>query len=348
MESPEQPNNWQCARQCGWQRELSQSVTRLAELCRLLQLPDPPAETTVDFPLLVPRRFVERMARRDPNDPLLLQVLPRPEETQPAPGFSCDPLGEFGSLDGGMQKNRVLKKYPGRALVLVTQRCGIHCRFCFRRHLPKHGSHHNLGHSTLDGENLDEILTPLRNDDTVEEVILSGGDPLLLDDEKLDRLLHCIEKIPHVKRIRVHSRLPVVLPSRITDELAGVLSRTKPVYLVLHVNHPNEIGEEFRARRPLLRDPVLLSQTVLLKGINDNADTLAPLFTALIDLKIVPYYLHQLDKVQGAAHFEVSEERGLQLIAELRHRLPGYAVPTYVREWPGEPGKQAIEGAKTE
>ncbi len=333
MESPEKTLS-------PWQLELSQSVTQLDELYQLLDLPAIGDDSVAaDYPLFVPRSFVQRMAKGDPLDPLLLQVLPRREELQSAVGFSCDPVGESASLsaNGG-----VLKKYPGRVLLLTTPSCGIHCRFCFRRHLSKRDAPNGCGHGDFD-----KIGEAIARDTSIEEVILSGGDPLFLDDEMpneagLDHLLGVLEKIPHVKRIRIHSRLPVVLPSRITGELHKVLTWEKPVYLVLHVNHPNEIGHEFCARRKWLSGPVLLSQTVLLRGVNDDVETLARLFTALVDQGVVPYYLHQLDRVQGAAHFEVPEETGLRLMAELRNRLPGYAVPKYVREVAGAAGKRWI------
>lgn len=313
-----------------WQDELSQSVTDAAELCRLLDLDL--AATAALYPLQVPRRFVDRMRKGDPADPLLLQVLPRKEETIDVEGFTEDPLGEACS------SSPCLSKYPGRALVLTTESCGVHCRFCFRRHLPK-----SRYVKSFDDRNAISDFKPIAADPTITEVILSGGDPLTLDDEELGRTLHYIVKIPHVKRIRIHSRLPVVLPSRITKELNETLSLPKPVFLVLHVNHPNELGSDFFDRRRFLTEPVVLSQTVLLKGVNDNVETLAELFETLIDHRIMPYYLHQLDRVRGAAHFEVPEEIGRQLVSELRNRLPGYAVPKYVREVVGEPGKRVID-----
>ncbi len=313
-----------------WQTALSEAVTSLSELRRLLELPDSNGVES-DYPLFVPRGFVHRMTKGNPKDPLLLQVLPQPEEMQIAEGFSHDPVGEFASLTADC---RVLKKYPGRALILTTQHCGVHCRFCFRRHLPKT--------SLSSIENTAALVEPIQQDASVEEVILSGGDPLVLDDDKLDDLLHCIEKIHHVKRIRIHSRLPVIVPSRITQRLAVVLTRRKPIFLVLHVNHSKEISEEFQENRKRLAWPILLSQTVLLKDVNDNVETLAQLFTALIDQRIVPYYLHQLDRVQGAAHYEVPEEKGRRLTAELRNRLPGYAMPSYVCEEAGMQSKQVV------
>ena len=309
-----------------WQRELQQSISDMDELCRILAIPTSSVQT--DYPLFVPRPFVKRMERGNPNDPLLLQVLPKSEEHQTAAGFSQDPLGEIADAHGGM----VLNKYAGRTLLLVSQACGIHCRFCFRRHFPK-------ALSCLDVE---ACLLPIRND-VAEEVILSGGDPLMLDDETLYPLLKSIVQIKHVRRIRIHSRLPIVLPNRLTPKLAEILTLPIPLYLVLHVNHPNELSKDFLERRELLMKPVVMAQTVLLRRINDDAETLYRLFRRLIDARIVPYYLHQLDKVEGAAHFEVSPETGVHIFTELRNRLPGYAIPTYVREIGGKMCKEIID-----
>jgi len=309
-----------------WQSLLHQPITDIDELCEILTIPR--CSVCTDYPLLVPRSFVDLMERGNPNDPLLLQVLPQSEENRSANGFSRDPLGEVTDTEG----DNVLKKYAGRTLLLASQKCGIHCRFCFRRHRPKIDS------------NVETLLAPIRHNTTIEEVILSGGDPLMLDDDALDHLLRSIQQIEHVRRIRIHSRLPIVLPSRLTPELAEILTLPIPVYLVLHVNHPNELSNAFLERRELLTKPVVMAQTVLLRKINDNAETLYHLFRRLIDTRILPYYLHQLDRVEGAAHFEVPPEQGLEILAELRKRLPGYAVPVYVREICGRACKEVIWG----
>jgi len=309
-----------------WQNELPQALTDMDELCRILAIP--PCSVHTDYPLLVPRPFVELMERGNPNDPLLLQVLPRSEENQSVSGFSKDPLDEIADTnDSG-----ALNKYTGRTLLLASQECAVHCRFCFRRHFPRVNS------------DTETLLTSVRHQTTIEEVILSGGDPLMLDDDPLDHLLQSILRLKHIRRIRIHSRLPIVLPSRLTPKLAALLTLPIPVYLVLHVNHPHELSEEFLERRELLMKPVVMTQTVLLRNINDNVETLDRLFHRLIDARIFPYYLHQLDRVEGAAHFEVAPERGLELLAELRNRLPGYAVPVYVREVAGKTCKEVIVG----
>jgi len=275
------------------------------------------------------------MERSNPNDPLLLQVLPRPEENQAVSGFSKDPLGEIAHTKGDEKGGDVhwvgtLNKYAGRTLLLASNECGIHCRFCFRRHFPKADT------------SVETQLAPIRHNTAIEEVILSGGDPLMLDDEALGNLFQSMLRMKQIRRIRIHSRLPVILPSRLTPKLADILTLPIPVYLVLHINHPNELSDDFLERRELLTKPVVMAQTVLLRNVNDNTETLYHLFRRLIDARILPYYLHQLDRVEGAAHFEVPPEKGLSLLAELRERLPGYAVPTYVREVGGKTCKEVI------
>ena len=308
-----------------WQSELQQSITEVHELCRTLAIPLCSAPT--DYPLFVPKSFVDLMEQGNLNDPLLLQVLPLPEENDTIAGFSKDPLGEMT----GVQQCFALNKYASRTLLLVSGECGIHCRFCFRRHFPK-----------VPSPDLETLLAPIRNDSTIEEVILSGGDPLMLSDDALDNLLQSILRIKHIQRVRIHSRLPVVLPSRLTSTLAEILTLPIPVYLVLHVNHPRELSNEFLQRREWLTKPVVLAQTVLLRRVNDNSETLYQLFRRLIDARILPYYLHQLDRVAGSSHFEVSSEEGLRILAALRERLPGYALPLYVREVSGKNCKEMI------
>jgi EF-P beta-lysylation protein EpmB len=320
-----------------WKNELSQAITEIPELFRILELPTTDWEyppVLYEYPLFVPRSFVDKMAKGDSNDPLLLQILPRREEQVLISGFSCDPLHELSNNSSC----RVLKKYAGRVLLLVSNDCGIHCRFCFRRFFPKLNKF-NKSYS----DKFETLLEPIRVDNTIEEVILSGGDPLLLDDSELEQLLYYIVKISHVKRIRIHSRLPVVLPNRLTPELIKILSFPFPIYLVLHMNHPNELSNDFWERREMLRVPVVLSQTVLLKGVNDDSDVLYQLFDQLVDHRIIPYYLHQLDRVHGAAHFEVPPDKGYYLMEQLRNRLPGYAIPRYVQEIPGMLSKQEIK-----
>lgn len=317
-----------------WREALSAAVRSPTEFCRLLNLPATLADQVQDaareFPLLVPREYLARFRPGDPLDPLLLQVLPRPEECLPAEGFSSDPLGEAESLCGGA----ALKKYHGRALIVSTGQCAVHCRFCFRRHF-----------SFAASGQWQSALGPIAGDPTVREVILSGGDPLVLDDAELADLAGRLAGMAHVKRLRIHSRMPIVIPQRVTDQLLGWLRSTRlTTIVVVHANHPAELGAEVVAALGRLVDagvPVFC-QSVLLAGVNDRVEVLEELFTRLTDLRVTPYYLHQLDRVKGAVHFEVPESEGRRLIDVLRSRLPGYAVPRYVRETPGKPGKTLI------
>ena len=310
-----------------WQEELRQSFTDISELCRVLAIPEQFVQT--DYPLLVPRPFVDLMEQANPHDPLLLQVLPSSDENQSVQGFSKNPLEEIADAQSG-----AINKYTGRTLFLASPECGVHCRFCFRRH-------YSPGKTIKpDAEKLPASVRAHAHSD---EIILSGGDPLMLDDETLDEILQSMLQIKHVRRLRIHSRLPVVLPGRLTPVLAKILTLPIPLYLVLHINHPNELSDAFLERRELLTKPIVLAQSVLLRGVNDDTDTLYRLFCRLIDARILPYYIHQLDRVEGSAHFEVAPQRGVQILTELRNRLPGYALPKYVREVVGKHCKEPVE-----
>jgi EF-P beta-lysylation protein EpmB len=319
----------------GWQRELADAVRDPEELCRLLSL-DPAVavaarRATGDFQLLVPRGFVARMRPRDPNDPLLLQVLPRPAEREQVAGFSADPLGEMHAL----ASPGLVQKYAGRALLLATGACAINCRYCFRREFP-------YGESGATQAGVEAALDAIAADPTLHEVIFSGGDPLLLDDARLARLVSRLEEMPHVRRLRIHSRLPIVLPSRVTDALTATLSRTRlACVVVVHANHPAELDATVATAiaRLAAAGTILLNQAVLLAGVNDSTDVLKELCERLVDLGVVPYYLHLLDRVQGTAAFEVDERSARALHERLRASLPGYAVPRLAREVPGEPAK---------
>jgi len=321
-----------------WQRELSVAIRDAAELCAALGLPPEAAAeiraAATGFPLLVPRPFLARMRRGDPRDPLLLQVLPTAAERQVADGFSTDPIGELAARTAP----GLIHKYAGRALVLATGGCAVHCRYCFRREFPYADSG-----ATLAG--VAAAVETVAADPTIEEVILSGGDPLLVDDDRLARLVGRIEAIPHVRRLRIHSRLPVVLPSRVNDGLCDLLSGSRlAVVVVIHANHPTELDEAVAAavRRLATARAILLNQAVLLAGINDDAATLRGLSQRLVEIGVVPYYLHLLDRVQGAAHFDVDADTARRLHAVLRDSLPGYAVPRLVRDEPGQPAKSWI------
>jgi EF-P beta-lysylation protein EpmB len=271
------------------------------------------------------------MRRGDRDDPLLRQVLPLDEEYVPVAGFDPDAVGDLASRSA----RGVLHKYHGRALLVATGSCAIHCRYCFRRHFP-------YAEEVAAAEAWREALGYLRSRPDIEEVILSGGDPLSLSTAKLAELTNALRAMPQIRRVRLHSRLPVVLPERIDAELLAWLRALPwPVVLVIHANHANEIDAAVAVSLRALRDAGvrLLNQSVLLRGVNDDADALARLSERLFDCDVQPYYLHQLDRVAGAAHFEVSDSRALGLVAQLRTRLPGYLVPQLVRETAGAESK---------
>jgi EF-P beta-lysylation protein EpmB len=305
--------------------------------------PDAPAECRPasapagGFPLLVPRGFASRMKRGDWRDPLLLQVLPQARENQAAAGFLPDAVGDLASqvVPG------LLHKYSSRALLMVSHQCAVHCRYCFRREFP-------YGDLPRGQAGWDEAWAYIEATHGLDELVLSGGDPLFLDNRRLERILERAAAVPHIKTIRFHTRLPIVLPSRVEPGLLELLrsaAERKTLVVVVHANHANEIDPECETALNALRrvGAVLLNQAVLLAGINDDADVLADLSRALMRSGTLPYYLHQLDRVTGTAHFEVAESKGLALIEALRGKLPGYAVPRYVRETAGEPNKTPIQ-----
>lgn len=321
-----------------WQAELARAITDPAELLAVLNLgPDwlPAARTAARaFPLRVPRGYVARMRPRDPGDPLLRQVLPLAEECSPAEGFGPDPVGDLAAV----VRPGVLAKYRGRVLLTATGACAVHCRFCFRRHFP-------YDQAIASADRWRGALEHIAADDTISEVVLSGGDPLTLSDRRLSELAHALEAVPHVRRLRVHTRLPIVLPERVDAELLEWLGGTRlQSVVVVHANHANEVDAGVRAALARLKEAgvVLLNQSVLLRGVNDRVETLADLSEALFAAGAVPYYLHMLDRVAGAAHFEVAESRARALMSELSARLPGYLVPRLVREVPGAPAKVPV------
>lgn len=316
-----------------WQRLLADAIRDPAELCRTLELPASLASSAAaaQFPLLVPRGFAALMEKGNPRDPLLRQVLPIGEELEVIPGFVADPLQESGCSPA----QGLLHKYHGRALLICTSACAVHCRYCFRRHYP----YDEVPRGRLWWS---EALGYFAADATLRELILSGGDPLTLPDAVLSRMVADFAEIPHLSRLRIHTRLPVVLPQRVTDDLLRWLTSTRltPI-LVLHANHPNEIDAEVAAACARLADAGarLYNQSVLLAGVNDDADVLARLSETLFSAGVQPYYLHALDSVLGAAHFSVSQERMRAIMTGLCARLPGYLVPKLVREEPGAPSK---------
>ncbi len=286
------------------------------------------------FPLRVPRGFVARMRRGDATDPLLLQVLPRRAEHDVAPGFSVDAVGDMASRAG----HGVLHKYDGRALLIASGSCAVNCRYCFRRHFP-------YGEEIAAAAQWREALAHVRGDTSIRELILSGGDPLSLATHKLEELTRSLADMPHVIRLRIHTRLPIVLPERVDEALAAWLAALPlQKVVVLHANHANEFDASVDAACARLRDAgaTLLNQSVLLRGVNDDVTALAALCERSFAAGVLPYYLHQLDRVQGAAHFEIDDDRALWLVEALRARLPGYLVPKLVRELPGDPSKRPI------
>ncbi len=321
-----------------WQAELGAAITDPAELLVAVGLGEewlPGARAAARlFPLRVPRGFVARMRRGDPHDPLLRQVLPLGEECLTVPGYSADPVGDRTA----MVAPGVLHKYEGRVLLTATGACAVHCRYCFRRHF-------DYANANPAVDQWRGALDYLAANSTVSEVILSGGDPLSLSDRRLAELVSRLEAIPHIRRLRIHTRTPVVVPARVTDVLiASVRESRFAAVIVLHVNHPNEIDHDVRAAFARLRAAgvTLLNQSVLLRGVNDSVETLAQLSETLFEVGVLPYYLHLLDKVQGAAHFDVDETHARRLWGKLNARLPGYLVPRLVRETPGAAGKENL------
>lgn len=321
-----------------WQQELSNLITEPEELLQLLGLtPDDvgvPADVLHAFPLKVPRPFVARMRPGDARDPLLLQVLPSIQESDDTPGYGFDPLSEadFNPQPG------ILHKYQGRVLMLAAPHCAVHCRYCFRRHFP-------YQEKVPARQVWEQSLAWLAGQSQISEVIYSGGDPLAASDKHLAWLTNRISEIPHIGRLRLHTRTPVLVPARVDDKLIAWLRdcRLQKV-VVIHCNHANEIDAEVVAAMHRLRDAgvTLLNQSVLLKNVNDSVQALAQLSEALFAAGVLPYYLHALDKVKGVAHFDVEEKRARALMSELKQQLPGYLVPRLVREIPGESSKTGL------
>jgi EF-P beta-lysylation protein EpmB len=318
----------------GWQRQLRDAVREPGELERLLELPagslSENARRGHPFPLLVPLSFVARMRKRDRNDPLLLQVLPTRAEDTVSPGFGADPLAEQV-----LARHGSIQKYPGRALLITTGACPVHCRYCFRREFP-------YADQAASRDDWQPALAAIRATPGVREVILSGGDPLSLSNRRLARLITRLESLRHVETLRIHTRYPIVLPARVDDGLLALLEATRlQTVIVLHANHPAEIDDSVAAAARALKSAThyLLNQSVLLRGINDDVEALIALSERLRGCGVVPYYLHLLDRVAGAAHFEVAEDEAVALVASMRRRAPGYLVPTLVRDVAGELSK---------
>jgi EF-P beta-lysylation protein EpmB len=314
-----------------WRKIQQGNFTDWKRLTDFIQLDLPLPPSKLKFPLNVPVRLAEKIVKSTPNDPVLRQFLPSLEENKKSPLFISDPVGDTQSR----KAPKLLHKYQGRALLVSTSACAMHCRYCFRQH---------FDYETED-KSFAEELEYIQQDTSLKEIILSGGDPLSLSHRQLKSLIDSLSQIPHLKRLRFHTRFPIGIPERIDDAFLELLNTCRlQTFFVIHSNHPNEWDEEISAalkRVQRLGIPVLC-QTILLKNVNDNADTLHAFFEFLVDQGILPYYLHQLDRVEGAAHFEVTEEQGKSLMQELTRSLSGYAVPRYVQEIAGESSKTQI------
>lgn len=321
-----------------WQQAWREAVRDPRELLAMLGLEALAArvsdQAATQFPLRVPRGFVARMRHGDPHDPLLRQVLPLDDELRTVPGFGLDAVGDSLAKAGP----GVIRKYRGRALLVATGSCAVNCRYCFRRHFP-------YADETAARDGWREAVERIRADTGIDEIILSGGDPLSLATPKLAELTAALAGIPHIRRLRIHSRLPVVLPERVDDALLGWLAALPwPVAVVVHANHANEFDAHVDDALAQLREAgaALLNQAVLLRGVNDSVDALAALSERGFAAGVLPYYLHQLDRVHGVAHYEVPDDEARALHAALAARLSGYLVPKLVREVPGDPGKRPL------
>ncbi len=318
-----------------WRAELRDAQVDATALLTALGLPTDLASPSSGFPLRVPAGFVARMRHGDPHDPLLRQVLPIAAEHDVVPGYGDDPVGDLAAVAAP----GLLQKYRGRALALATGACAVHCRFCFRRAFPY------AEHAGFDPGGL---VAALGARPDVDELILSGGDPLTLSDRRLAGLVTAADGVARLRRLRLHTRVPVVLPSRVTEALCATLAASRlDVVVVIHANHPAEIDASVDTALARLREAgaTLLNQSVLLRGVNNRAETLAELSTRLFAAGVLPYYLHTLDRTAGTAHFEVPTARAIELHQALAARLPGYLVPRLVMEVPGADCKQSLDGA---
>jgi EF-P beta-lysylation protein EpmB len=321
-----------------WRQILKNNFTRWEALCEFLELDEPLRAKILQrssFPLNLPFRLASKIEKNTLEDPILRQFVPLTEEEKCIPGYSTDPLEESIFC----KTSKLLRKYEGRVLLITTSACAMHCRFCFRRHFP-YESNHKL---------IDKELEIIAKDPSIKEVILSGGDPLSLSNEALNSLLTELDKIPHVKRVRFHTRFPIGIPERLEPEFLSLLeNRRYQPWIVIHCNHVRELDDDvaLALKNVIKRGVPVLNQSVLLRNVNDSIDALEALSERLVNCGITPYYLHQSDRVKGAHHFDVDEEIGLALIEELQTRTSGYAVPKYVREISGQRSKTSLESIK--
>ena len=320
-----------------WQKELANVVTCPKVLLEMVGLSSQVHENDIKarslFPVRVPLPFIKKIRHGDANDPLLLQVMPRHQEFLTKSGFNKDPLLEQDNNQPGL-----LHKYQSRVLVMFKTGCAVNCRYCFRRHFP-------YQENQLNKRSLIDALSYIQADKNINEVILSGGDPLMAKDDAISWFLDELEQIPQIKRMRIHSRLPVVIPARITEQLCERLAKSPlKIIFVNHINHANEIDNDFKNAMKMLKQAnvLLLNQAVILKDVNDTVDAQINLSEALFDADVMPYYLHLLDKVEGASHFDIDEAQAIKIMAELLEALPGFLVPKLVREIGGQKSKTPI------
>lgn len=321
-----------------WLKQLTNAISDPEKLLHYLDIDPTPwlegANAKHLFPMRVPIDFVERMEKGNPNDPLLRQVLPLQQEFESTPGFIADPLNEQHNAIPGL-----LHKYRNRVLLILKGGCAVNCRYCFRRHFPYED---NKGNKSVWANSLDYI----KQHPELDEVILSGGDPLMAKDHELSWLIKQIEGINHIITLRIHSRLPVMIPSRITPELVNLFQTSSlNIVFVTHINHANEIYPPLKQAMQTLRQSgvTLLNQGVLLKGVNDSITAQVNLSKALFDAGILPYYLHLLDHVDGAAHYLVSDDEAKQIMAGVIEAISGYLVPKLTREISGRTSKTPLD-----
>ncbi len=319
-----------------WMQQLREAFRQPSALAAYLGLDPVPPYVDDVFGMRVPRAYAQRMRRGDPHDPLLRQVWPAPAEHAAQPAYHDDPVGDLARLrDGG-----IIHKYQGRVLLTLTGACAVHCRYCFRRHFP-------YAEQQVTPARWQHTLTTLRSDPSIEEVILSGGDPLSLSDARLAPWMQDLAEIPHLRRLRIHTRQPVVLPDRVDDALCAWLAAFPlPTAIVLHINHAQELDDSLRhaCHRLKATGAQLFNQAVLLAGVNADVPSQRALSVALFEAGVVPYYLHVLDRVRGAAHYDVTEETARSIMTALQESLPGYLVPRLVREDAGAPSKTLLTG----
>jgi EF-P beta-lysylation protein EpmB len=324
--------------EASWSAVLSNAFKDPVKLLQFLQLDADDylsqLQTESNFRMLVPLSYAEKMKKGDWNDPILRQVLPLIRENIKTIGFVTDPVGDLNAeISPGL-----LQKYQGRVLLLVTGACPVHCRYCFRREFP-------YSESIPDKKQWQTTLSNIQKDESINEIIMSGGDPLMLSDKRLQKMCADLAKVPHIKTLRFHTRVPVFIPERLTDTFLNWLYNLElRKVMVIHTNHANELDDVVGNGLLALRNTgvTLLNQSVLLKGINDSVELLSALSMRLIEFQVLPYYLHQLDRIQGTAHFEVEKTKALELIKTLQNKLPGYLIPRLVEEISGKRSKQAI------